>query len=68
MSATYFRLLKEHDGDFQRALQHACGAIDWYAAHISYGFIQCAPEAPVRPGKAIPPAIVDPDPAEAVEL
>ncbi len=61
---TFFRLLREHNGNAHDALQHAAASIDYYAGVVSCGYIRARPERPVRAPKLVLPALDIPPAAE----
>ncbi len=58
-SLTLFRLLKEHDGDTMRALEHAARTIDHLASQVSVGMMRAGPATDRAPKPRLVPLDVD---------
>ncbi len=58
-SLTLFRLLKEHDGDTMRALEHAARTIDHLASQVSVGMMRAGPPTDRQPKPRLVPLDVD---------
>ncbi len=58
-SLSYFRFLREADGDLARALEHACRSYDYVCGYVSVGLMRAGPATDHTPKARIVPLDVD---------